>query len=326
MRLPHSFPFLLLLALTLTLLGGCSSKKVIVTDLQERDANELIVFLAGNDVEADKTEQSTTGAAGGEQALWTISVPTTQAIEALAILNRNGLPRRPVNNLLGLFPKSGLVSSAQEEQIRFQEGLSRQIAGVIQKIDGVLDADVQISFPQTEETGGVQGGQPAGAVRASVFVKHQGILDDPNIQLVPKIKRLVAGSVVGLSYDNVTVVTDTARFAAVPIELGGAAPLPEQERQFERVWSVIVAKDSVGRFRTIFFALCIVILLLAALLAWMIWKLFPTLQRTGGMTQLFTSLKPLDLPVAEAPTAPSSSGRGLEEEELGFEAEDEDEF
>src|SRR6185369_12946616 len=100
----------------------------------------------------------------------------------------------------------------------YQAGLEQQIANTIRKIDGVLEADVQLSFPQ--EAGGV-GALPGQTVSqkatAAVYVKHQGILDDPNSHLVSKIKRLVAGSVSGIDINDVTVISDKSRFTDVTV-------------------------------------------------------------------------------------------------------------
>jgi type III secretion protein J len=294
MRVRGSFLCLLSLAWLLT---SCVGKQEIVSGIGEKEANEIVVFLAAHGIPATKVAVSVTGAAAagaGAETTFNVEVPSGQAVEALAILNRNGLPRRPVNSLLQIFAKSGLVSSAQEEQIRYQEGLSTQIAGVIRKIDGVIDADVQISFPATEAgaAGGAAPEQAPGEVRASVYVKHSGILDDPNSQLVNKIKRLVAGSVVGLTFDNVTVVTDRARFSEVAIP-----GTPEQiaQHEWESVWGIVMSKASVGRFQALFTILCVILLLLALALGWFIWKLYPLVQRGGGVVALFNSWRPLEI-------------------------------
>ncbi len=59
---------------------------------------------------------------------------------------------------------------------------------------------------------------PAQRVTAAVYVKHQGIVDDPNSHLISKIKRLVAGSVTGLDINDVTVISDRSRFTDVTLK------------------------------------------------------------------------------------------------------------
>lgn len=286
---------LFLLVILTSLLTGCGSRRVIVNALDEKEANEILVFLSTKGIDAVKVQAVSEGAASSSKGvMWNISVESSQANEAMALLNQVGLPRRRGQNLLGIFSNVGLVPSGMQDKIRFQAGLAEQIASTIRKIDGVLDADIQISFPEEDVLNPTA---PKQKITASVYVKHSGVLDDPNAHLVTRIKRLVAGSVNGLDYDNVTVIGDRARFSESP--LGGLqGSLGEEERPYVNVWSIIVAKDSLTRFRTIFFSFTIAILLLLLLLIWILWKVFPFIKQAGGIKKLFSlqSLQPTEAP------------------------------
>ncbi|MFI5333566.1 MAG: EscJ/YscJ/HrcJ family type III secretion inner membrane ring protein [Chlamydiales bacterium] len=281
----------------LILLVACETNMVIVNDVEEREANEIVVFLASKKINADKIPSPSAGpAAGGAAAsLWSIAVPPAQSTEAMAQLNQNGLPRRKGVNLLDLFAKAGLMSSEKEETIRYQAGLAEQIANTIRKIDGVIDADVQLSFPPAETTSFVAPGTaaaPAKKVTASVYVKHQGILDDPNSHLVTKIKRLVAGSVSGLDVNDVTIISDRSRFADITLmpQPESLAPKP---KEYVSIWSIVMSKTSASRFRTLFFILTLIAVVLAAGLGWLIWKFYPVLKRGRGLRELFNPI-PVD--------------------------------
>lgn len=274
----HHFLFLLLMA---GLLTSCESRRTIVNGLDEKEANEILVFLSTKGIDANK-QQAVSEGAGGKAVLWNISVESSQANEAMALLNQVGLPRRRGQNLLGIFSNVGLVPSGMQEKIRYQAGLAEQIASTIRKIDGVLDADVQISFPDEDP---LNPGANKQKITASVYVKHSGVLDDPNAHLITRIKRLVAGSVNGLDYDNVTVIGDRARFNESP--LGGIqGGYGEEERPFVNVWSITLAKSSLTRFRLIFFSFTIAILILLLTLIWILWKTYPLLKQAGGLKQL----------------------------------------
>ncbi len=211
-----SFSTLLIMVMFLSILSGCESNKTIINDIEEKEANEIIVFLAGKGVAADKLAVADSGGAGGSKIpMYQITVKKSEAVRAMAILNRFGFPRRKGKTLLGLFSKSGLVPSEMEEKIRFTSGLEEQLANTIRKIDGVIDADVQLSIP---DEASLVPGENKEITTASVYVKHQGIFDDPNSHLEAKIKRWVSSSVKGLEFDNVTVIADKARFADI---LGG---------------------------------------------------------------------------------------------------------
>ena len=276
--LRFSLLFLLLCAFT-----GCSSQRTIVNGLEEKEANEIMVFLSGKNIEVSKIAAKDTGAGGGVKVqYYDIAVDSDRATEAMALLNAAGLPRRRSQTMLNLFSAGGLVPSAMQENIRYQAGLAEQIAGTIRKIDGVLDADVQLSFP-TEDPLNPQAQK--GKITASVYVKHSGVLDDPNSHLIAKIKRLVSSSITGLNYDDVTVIGDRARFAESALEPQQGSALGEKF-EYVRVWSIVVAKQSLTRFQIIFFTFCIIIVLLTLTLLWLGWKIYPLAKKRGGLKAL----------------------------------------
>lgn len=291
---------LLLVTLFLSLMTSCESRKIIVNGLDEREANEILVFLSNKNVDAVKVQNVAAAGGGGggsKIVLWDISVDSNQALDAMAYLNQAGLPRRRSQNLLNIFTGAGLVPSEMEQKIRYQAGLAEQIASTIRKIDGILDAEVQISFPEEDPLNPAEKKQK---ITASVYVKHNGVLDDPNSHLTTKIKRLVAASVPGLDYDNVTIIGERARFSDFP--MGISPSVSEEEKHYVNIWSLIIAKESVTRFRLIFFTFTILILLLAISLIWLGWKMYPFIKELGGIKELF-KLHPLTTKKTE-PEAP----------------------
>jgi type III secretion protein J len=294
------------LFLVLLLLTGCQQNTLIVSGVEEREANEIIVFLASRGIPATKAPASSSAPGASQGApKWSISVNPKQSTDAMAILNQNGLPRIKGPNLLDLFAKQGMMSSEKEDTIRYQAGLSEQIAGTIRKIDGVIDADVQISFPTTDASSSALPWEQTTQqkITAAVYVKHQGILDDPNSHLTMKIKRLVAGSVNGLDVNDVTVISDRSRFT--DISLGQAPEMlsaPIQEKDYVSIWSIVMSKSSASRFRVLFFFLSLFAVIFAVFAAWLIWKLYPTLKTKDGLKQL---LKTAPFPVEAPQPAPA---------------------
>jgi type III secretion protein J len=276
-RKAHQGYFFLFLSLfCLVFSAGCQSSRIIVNNLNEREANEIIVFLAQRGIRATKA-RSAEGSSGGRaqaEALWNIEVEETNATQAMSLLNEAGLPRRRGQNLLGIFQNTGLVPTELTEKIRYQAGLSDQIASTIRKIDGVLDAEVLLSFPEEDP---LNPGSKQGPITASVYIKHSGVFDNPNSQLASKVKRLVSASVSGLNIDNVTLILDRARYGEVP---QGALSLP-QDKEYVSVWSIHIAKDSLWRFRVVFFGLLLLLLLLFASIVWLVWKTLPLLLKEG---------------------------------------------
>ncbi|CDZ79811.1 Nodulation protein NolT precursor [Candidatus Rubidus massiliensis] len=256
--------------------SSCESQKTIVNGLEEKEANEIIVYLSTRGIDTVKVRTNEGGAGGGNRAVvWDIAVKQSQATEAMSLLNQVGLPRRRSQNLLNLFSTVGLVPSELQEQIRYQAGIAEQIASTIRKIDGILDAEVQISFPKEDL---LNPGTQKERVTASVYVKHNGVLDDPNSHLTTRIKRLVSASVTGLDYDNVTIIPDRARASDLSGTLFLQSP---DDRAFVNVWGVTVAKDSLRRFRFIFFSFLLLTFLSLLSMLWMLWKFFPIIKHLG---------------------------------------------
>lgn len=302
---------LISLLCSLFFLTSCEHNMVIINDVDEREANEIVVFLASKGIPAQKTTSVSTAPGGAVEggAKYSISVDAGQSTEAMAILNQNGLPRKQGTTLLDLFAKAGLMSSDKEETIRYQAGLAQQIANMIRKIDGVIDTDVQLSFPAEETSPIAQGGAagPVKRITAAVYVKHQGILDDPNSHLITKIKRLVAGSVTGLDINDVTVISDRSRFTDVTLT-PSAETLEPKAKEYVSIWSIVMSKSSASRFRFIFFLLMICAIVFALIVGWMIWKFYPILKKRGGFKSL---LQPV--PMQDQDTA-NEAQRKLPEE------------
>ncbi len=266
--------------LALLLLAGCESNQSIVNNIDERDANEIVVFLASKGIDAQKVAAPSTGVgAAAPSNQYSIMVAADHSIDAMAILNKVGLPRRTGTTLLELFAKSGLMSSTLEETVRYQAGLAEELRNTIRKIDGVIDANVQISFPPSQAGGGaIAPGAVVPKTTAAVYVKHQGILEDPNSHLEIKIKRLMAGSVNGLSYDDVAVISDRSKFTDIVLGPGGEMIGQHTLQTHASIWGLVMTQSSVSRFRFIFFSLIILLLLLCAGVGWMVYKFYPQMQ------------------------------------------------
>ncbi len=275
------FNLLAFLCGCLLFLTSCESHRIIVNNLDEREANEIIVFLSTKSVEANKTASPSAGGGGGSKIpMYDISVDSDVALEAMSYLNQAGLPRRRSQNLLNLFTGAGLVPSEMEQKIRYQAGLAEQIASTIRKMDGVLDAEVQLSIPEEDP---LNPNEKKQAITASVYLKHNGVLDDPNSHLQTRIKRLVSAGVPGLTYDNVTVVGEKAR--SNDYLSGLTSQNLEEEKQYVRIWTLVIGKESVTRFRIIFFTFTLFLLFVLSTLIWMTWKIYPIVKTQGGFKE-----------------------------------------
>lgn len=268
---------------------GCSSQTTLVNSVSEKDAIEIYVLLASKGIAVQKTPApaTTTGGSSAQQ-LWNISVPSSQITESLTILNQAGLPRAKGTSLLDLFGSQGLVPSDLQDRIRYQEGLSEQLATTLRKMDGVIDADVQITLPQDEDSN-----KP---LTASVYIKHRGVFDNQNSLVITKIKRLISSAVPGLTIENVSVVTDRALYADMTIPQGDV--VSQDQKDYVQIWSIVIAKESALRFRLIFYAFIIILFILACALCWILWKFYPVLEKKGGFKVLLEPSQ-VEYPLAE---------------------------
>ena len=289
-------PFFLFVFASLLFLTGCQTATTIVNDVSERDANEIIVLLAGHGIHAAKTAapKPTTGAAAAELR-WDITVPSADITRSISVLNQAGFPRSKGTTLLDLFGTSGLVPSDLQDKIRYQEGLSEQLATTIRKMDGIIDANVQITFPQNDENNNIR-------LTASVYIKHRGILDNPNSLLVTKIKRLVSSSLPGLTIDNVTVVADRALYT----DLTGNGC--EEAQNFVSIWGIKVAQESSALFRVIFYLFLILLFVFVALSVWLLWKFSALLTAKGYRSLLDPHPYVVETPVLPVSPPPSNEG------------------
>jgi type III secretion protein J len=177
------------LVASLFLLSACQTE--LYTNLSEREANEMLAALMEKGINASKSTLS--------EESFAVAVANADVRDALAILNDQGLPQSSRQSIGQVFAKSGIVSSPFEERVRYIYALGEEVAQTLQQIDGVLVARVHIVMPEAPELG-----QEAKPSSAAVFIKQKVGFDLDF--LVPQIRRLVANSIEGVNYEEVSVV------------------------------------------------------------------------------------------------------------------------
>ncbi len=199
-----------LVATLCMLLAGCDSETVLLTDIHESEANQVVAALDRAHIEARKLP--------GKDGAVSVLVTASQVAQAVSTLQADGLPQERHAQMGDVFRKEGLISSPLEERARYLWALSQELAETVAQIDGVIKARVHVVLPER-----ASGGSPLQPSSASVFIKHR---PGYNLQsVVPQVKQLVSTSIPGLTDERVTVVLVTAQRpeqAAAPTQLRGA--------------------------------------------------------------------------------------------------------
>jgi type III secretion protein J len=170
-------------------LSAC--KVDLYSNLDQRQANEMVAMLARHGIAADRTV--------GKGDRISVAVDEVRFAEAIRILDESGLPKQEFATLGDVFKKDGLVSSPAQERAQMIFALSQELSRTISDIDGVVSARVHLVLPENDPLR-----QQLVPSSASVFIRHQA--DMPLSGLVPQVKQLVANAVSGLSYEKVSVI------------------------------------------------------------------------------------------------------------------------
>jgi type III secretion protein J len=303
----------LLLGLTLS---ACESSSVVINNIDEREANEILVTLYTANISAEKVE------APGKEISWNISVPKSQKIASLAILTRRGFPRSKRDSVLQIINRSsGLVPSDTTEELKFREGKARQIENTILKMDGIIDASVEISYPQSDP---LNPGKEKASLTASVYIKLEGPLD-PNNQLVSRVKRLVSSSISGLGFEDVTVITDQTRLSDYSKMTKANAATLNSGAGLVKIWSITMTKESQSTFQRIFFGFLAINLLFLFLFSFLFWKFFFLVKDAPKGFRILANPKPLKSEDFQAPESAATQTSKDEDDEVDDEENEDDE-
>ena len=236
------------LLLAMFSLAGCS-QQALYTNLQEREANDMMAILLTSDIVCNKVP--------GVENTWNIMVDSSQFSQSVQLLNETGFPKDKFDSIGETFKKSGLVSSPIEERIRYVHALSSELAETLTHIHGVITARVHIVLPENNIYA-----EKIAPASASVFISYlpQINLDD----CAREIRQLVTNSIEGLSYDKVNLALFPA---SNPNER-----LPFITNKKPNITSILGVKVSVASVDSMV-ALLIVMLLLGAATCWGILRL-----------------------------------------------------
>ena len=179
---------------------GCSSELDIVHGLSELEANQIVVVLGSQGIDAGKMKEE------GRVVTWAITVPESDMQRSLTLLVKNKLPKTRSQGLGEVYPagSSGLIPTRSEEKAKFTMAMQGELERKLKTLPGVQEAHVSIVSPDKDVIRDLDTPPPpATASVAIVFNPEKG--GKPPVG-IDSVKRLVAAAVEDLNSDNVEVL------------------------------------------------------------------------------------------------------------------------
>lgn len=177
-------------------LAGCS-REILLRDLTERDANEIVAVLYSSSIEAQKMVDP-------KGKSFSVEVRSAELARAVAVLRALGLPKSPRTNLNEVFRSTGFAPTPFEERVRYLFGLAQEIERTISLMEGILQTRVHVVTPD-----GASKIVDLQQAKASIFVSYDDRYDIET--LVPRIRKLVSDSIEGLSPQRVEILAIPSR-------------------------------------------------------------------------------------------------------------------
>jgi type III secretion protein J len=244
----------MLAAMSALMILGAGCTEPIHHGLQESQANEMIVVLEQNGIEASKEPDPV-----GDE-VWRVTVPSAVRVDAWQVLQKEGLPRPEVSGFDAFYPSGGLVPTASEERVLLQFSTAQELRESLLDVDGVVAARVNLVLPEKPrvqlETTVIE------PPRASVLIKYRAGDEAPPLDEA-QVRRLVAGGVEGLEGERVEVIFTRASRSARPLE----------QSELATVGPVSVAGKSKGIFQVMIAGMGLCIVLLAAGLVYLVFRM-----------------------------------------------------
>ncbi|MBJ3591419.1 type III secretion inner membrane ring lipoprotein SctJ [Salmonella enterica subsp. enterica serovar Saintpaul] len=187
-----------ILFICLLALSGCDSE--LVSNLSERQANEIVALLEQNNIDAQKVK--------GDKGIFSIRVDKNYMSDAVDLLNTYNLPSAEHIEIADQFPSDAMVSTPLGEKVRLISAIEQRLGQTILEIDNVTSARVHLSYPITADTN-----ENIVSPSVSVLLIYKNTVNEA--EYIDKIKRLIKNSLSTIKYEDISVVifkkSDTIR-------------------------------------------------------------------------------------------------------------------
>lgn len=229
-------------------LAACSDT-VLLQELDQRDATEVLVLLDKNDIsaknEAVEKQQGTT---------WKILISASDETQARELLLANHLPRQKQLGLSGICKDAGLIPTPKTEKCRELLAIKGEIINSFTAIPGVVNADVVLNIPDKEDFPDEKA--PPQRPTASVVIQVADDRQGEEVLNEEKIQRFVANAVTGMDLRDVAVIISRVSSAGAVLENGVLKTKPEKTTaesagNWITVGGIRMDEASAGKFKIV---------------------------------------------------------------------------
>lgn len=236
------------------LCSACTSE--IYHNLDERQANEMVVSLEQHGVEAQKRPDPL------NKEGWMLTVPSGSRVQAFSVLKAEGLPRPKAEGFGAFYPSKGLIPTSNEEHVLLQYATGQELRRGLLTVDRVVDVHVNLVMPKRSR---VRLSRDAPEqTRASVLIKYRAPTPEAKAPLtIEQVKQLIVGGVPEIEAKHISVV------------LTPDVQKPLLDPQLQQIGPVAVSAASKTSLQLIISVMCLVIVLLGAALGFVILRRRP---------------------------------------------------
>ena len=184
MLLPKFF-----LILCLFTLSGCDTE--LVSNISERQANEIVALLEQNNIDAQKVK--------GDKGIFSVRVDKNYMSDSVELLHAYNLPSVDRIEVADQFPADSMVSTPLGEKVRLISSIEQRLGQTIRELDNVTTARVHLSYPIKGDAD-----ENPTAPSASVLIIYANTINEA--EYIDKIKRLIKNSLSTIQYEDISVV------------------------------------------------------------------------------------------------------------------------
>lgn len=266
------------------LCAGCN-EIVLLQEIEQKDANEIMVLLGDNGIKVQKEAIEKQ-----QKITWTLKVSKKDEPLARVLLVKANLPREKVTGLEEICKNPGPIPTPFKEKCQLMLGLKGEIIDALEDVPGVISAKIVLHIPDKQEFANPD--EALERATASVFV-HTAYSEELSETLTEsKIQELVSRGVPGLDMRDVSVfISRAAKTEISPVNEGDpntssqnptAVTSSGSEVELGKVLGLQMDVASVKKFKILAIVVLVVFLVLSMTLIFTLLKISKNRQKIAG--------------------------------------------